>query len=567
MIPKKSLCNIIVLTFVAALVASVAAAQAPGDTGSASLSTASASLSRTVVLDSLPQISAPTRRIPIAIPDNDEHALNTSARQLGVQPSRSYAPSGKPSLPVAETPGLTESYIGEDESGCGFFIPSDQAFASANLYTVQVLNSCIDIHNAKTGVRFSGYPKSLNTFFGVGGDLIGDPRAMFDWFSQRFIVVAEDFTANTFLVAASAGQDPRGGWFIYDISANSGGLTGSADFPMVGQTFSESGDSKGAIYLSWDRFGSGGFVDNVVWILPKTPILSGGGFGFNFFFNLIVNGKTVDHVQPVDVMSRDDEPRSEFLVNTFDFNFGCPQAAPCNGLTIWAIHNGVPASGQSVTLNGVVIGTVNNYAQPVTAAQPGAPSGTACAINPGFVGISSTPQWSAGDIYAATTTGALNGQATDGWIVWQIHPYLNGDGTINTAVLRDEHCQGCGGFGDNNFSEYYPAVQPDDEGNITVVFNASGASTDPSLAIASRRSTQIQNTFPDSGVYMQVGSAAYCQIDNSGRNRWGDYTATSPYGETIANHPAFWFAGQFSEANGNWGTFIGKNGYTNVGQP
>ena len=73
--------------------------------------------------------------------------------------------------------------------------------------------------------------------------------------------------------------------------------------------------------------------------------------------------------------------------------------------------------------------------------------------------------------------------------------------------------------------------------------------------------------FPDSGLNFVSGEAAYCQIDRDGRNRWGDYTATSPYGSIRGLRPTFWFAGQYSKTDGDWGTAIGQNAYTAIEQP
>jgi hypothetical protein len=334
---------------------------------------------------------------------------------------------------------------------------------------------------------------------------------------------------------------------------------------MLGQTNNEIGDLKGAIYVSFDRFNcsSGAFIDDVIWVLPKTPIYAGNNFSFNYFFNLNVNGATVDHVQPANVMNRADQPDSEILINTFDFNGGnssCSVSPGCNGLVVWALHHGI---GSGAALNGVVIGTANNYVQPYTAAQPGAASGTTCAINTGFVGIAGGVTWSAGDVYAATTSANFTGNAADGWIYWQVHPYLNTSGSITGATIRNEIGWGLNGFAgeDATYSEYYPTVQPDDEGNVTVVFNYSSSSINPSMGYVSQRTTA--GSFPDGGFGLAGGAAAYCQLDHTGRNRLGDYTATSPFGPTVEPYPEFWFGGQFSEASGNWGTKIGKNGYSN----
>lgn len=208
--------------------------------------------------------------------------------------------------------------------------------------------------------------------------------------------MADDFSANNILIAASKTTVATGSYFIYTLSGTTGGqLPGCADFPMLGQTVNETKDLKGAIYVSFDRFNctSGAFVDDVVWALPKTPIYTGGSFGFNFFFNLNVGGKTVDHVQPANVMGRSDAPSSEFLIDTFDFNSGCAFPTKCNGLVVWALNHGI---GSGAGLTGVVIGTANNYVQPSTAAQPGAAGGSGCGLNTGFVGISGGVTWSAG---------------------------------------------------------------------------------------------------------------------------------------------------------------------------
>jgi hypothetical protein len=566
---SRKLVVAVVIPLVALTFGTITAQQGPEAEASAQLSQGIAESAHEVALGNLPQFAFPARR-PVEIP----------LRGPNFNPTPTAAPTGVAgeASPVPEatnnqtTPGTISSFLGKDESACGFFIPSDHALATSGSYEVQVLNSCITVFNT-SGVPFSGFPKSLNAFFGApSGDAVGDPRALYDWLHGRFIVMAEDFSANNIVVAASQSSNPTLGWNIYTLSGTSGGLAGSADFPMLGQTVKEIGDSNGAIYVSFDRFNSSGaFVDDVVWILPKTQIYAGTGFSFNIFFNLNVGGSTQDHVQPANVMSRGDQPDSELLINTFDFRAGCSSiSSPCNGLVVWAIHHGI---GSGAALTGKVISTANNYAQPFTAAQPGAASGTSCAINTGFVGITGGVTWSAGDLYAAATSANFTGNKADGWIYWQVHPYLDTSGSITNATIRNEIFWGKFGFGSNStFSEYYPAPQPDDEGNVTVVYNFSSNANFPSTGYVSQRTTRATGSFPDGGLVLASGSALYCQRDRFGRNRWGDYTATSPFGSSIAPFPEFWFAGQFSEASTStcsssigtpcWGTRIGKNGYS-----
>lgn len=524
---------------------------------------ANAGADNQIVLDDLPQFTAPASPNPVTIPLRGP--IYNSGQSRGVPPSGAAGKSSpRTGIVIADTPPTNLSFFGEDEAACGFFIPSDHALATNASFEVQVINSCITVFNS-SGTRLAGYPKSLNKFFGApAGDGVGDPRALYDWSNNRWIILAEDFTANNIYVAASKTSSPAGGYFIYALSGTTGGqLPGSADFPMMGQTVKEIGDSKGAIYVSFDRFSGNTFVDDVVWILPKTPIYSGAGFGFNFFFNFNVGGSTFDHIQPANVMNRGDQPDAEFLVNTYDFNgpnSGCFAFPGCNGLWVWAIYNGI---GSGASSSATFVSTANNYVQPYSAAQPGAASGTICALNTGFVGISGGVTWAGGDLHAATTSGNFTGFAANGWIYWQLHPYLNTSGALTGATIRDEVGWGLNGFfGDTTYGQYYATPQPDDEGNVTVVHNESSDLIYPSTAFMSHRTTQPAGTFPDSGVYLVVGSApTYCQLDMFGRNRWGDYTATSPFGSSIAPYPEFWFAGQFSESSGRWGTRIGKTGY------
>jgi hypothetical protein len=539
-----------------------------------------------VVLSDLPQMTPATApRRPIEIPLGDGRIMTAQQPGVPTTPTSGLpSPAVEPLSPATTTPLPSNIFLPPntgDEASCGFFIPSDQALATTTTYVVQVINSCIIVLNASTGVRFTGFPKSLNAFFGVSGvDVVGDPRALYDPANNRFVVVAEDFTNNTFQLAASTSGNPTSTWRIYKFSASLGGV-GCGDYPMLGQTMNEINDPKGALILSWDRFACGGpFLDDEFWTIPKTNIYGGTQPLIWVWFNLTANGVKVDHVQPANVVSRADRPRAEFLVNTFNFNSGC-FGSGCNGLVIWASYNGavhVGANTGSPSLSARVISTPHNYIQPITAAQPGAPTGNGCAINTGTVGITGTVNYSAGRLFAAATTAALNGVASDGFEYWEIQPYLseNNPPTFTNAAILNEICWGCFGFssvsGDNTMSEYYPTVQPDDEGNVTIVYNFSTQFYYPAVGFISKRITQAPGTFAKAGntgvgTILHTGGAFYCQLDSFNRNRWGDGTATSAFGTSVAGFPQFWFAGSYVEPNASWGTAIGRNGFTSLTQP
>jgi hypothetical protein len=76
-----------------------------------------------------------------------------------------------------------------EQSTCGGIVPSDHALSSSPTYLVQVVNACIIVLKASSGAKVSGYPKSLNTFFGApAADGLGDSRTAYDSLENRFIV-------------------------------------------------------------------------------------------------------------------------------------------------------------------------------------------------------------------------------------------------------------------------------------------------------------------------------------------------------------------------------------------
>ena len=66
------------------------------------------------------------------------------------------------------------------------------AIAVGPTYELQVVNDCMAVFN-RSGVLQAGFPKSLNTFFGLSannfqtGQFTSDPRAFYDNVAGRYI--------------------------------------------------------------------------------------------------------------------------------------------------------------------------------------------------------------------------------------------------------------------------------------------------------------------------------------------------------------------------------------------
>lgn len=552
------------------LIASVSFATPPETAPSGRPAVAAGGFVGTVLLKELPHApihTATKHIIPHLMPFSPEQYQALKAAAYGEMQNLLLHETTPPSLPIGDSPMASKVIFppsANDEFGCGGFIPSDAALAASTSYLVEVDNSCIKILNPTTGAVISG-PTSLQTFFGAGAN-VGDPRALFDAASSRFIVAAGDFDNNDILIAVSQSSNPTLGWNRYKFSMGVT-CTGTGDFPMLGQTNQEAGDPKGAIYVSWNIFCPNNTISNFVGAISKTLAYKGSTISLiHGFTDLNVGGVNVDTVQPVNVFKPSDRPRGEFLVNTFNYNFGGGSCATgCNGVVLWDFYNGIPKAGQSQQLTSVVKPTTNDYTLSPSAPEPGCAINT-CGPDTGTAKIGAQVNYVSGSLFAA-----VNDQT--GILILELQPLVGDTGVIIGALLRNEICFACTGFSDGG-QAYYGGIQPDSERNWTLVYNFSAPGTAnctpsatclyPSTAYLSHRVTQVQNTVLDAGFIIVQAQAFYKQLDSQNRNRWGDYTGVAP---TLLKSNSYWFDGQWVDSNGNWAKVIGQNGYTSPTQP
>lgn len=529
-------------------------------------------------LGALPRLTPQeVANLPAAPPVRTAFTPQQYAAVKAIAAERSAALGGAVAAPVSsgsgapETPYAATAFRGAKE-GCATYpsayVPPDMALAVNQSYVVQAVNSCIAVYN-KSGALEPGFPKSLNAFVGAGANAaIFDPRAIYDWVHNRFILVLAKVSGSgksKIVVAVSRNSDPTGGWYIYILNLfyadfNPGDL---ADFPELGQ------DRK-AIYVSFNHFTTSSYADAHVLVLPKSPMYAGSSFSYFYFHNFSVGGQNIDTIQPANEYSPSDRPRAEFLINSANINFGgggC--SSSCNGLVVWAISNPLAKGGAALpNATGQFVATANNYQLPPNARQPGCSATSGCALDTDDVRISGSVEYHAGSMYASLNTASKS--AAGSHVLWfEVQPFLNdndasscGSGTnycpdITGAKILNEDCFNCGSNGD----WYYGTLQSDLENNATMVFNYSDASSYPGVAYTTRRSTQASNTMHDSGFYIINGQAFYNQTPV----RWGDYSATAP--DLSSSRSSMWVAGEYSKGNGLWGTAIADVGYNAITDP
>ena len=516
-------------------------------------------------LDAVPQITAAEVRAHPAVhaPLRGASPADYAAKKVRAAKSL-FGPTVAPITPAKPqsellTPDATVSFTSTGEDACGNITPADQALAVGDTFVgvLQAINVCIDVYNKSGGLQ-TGYPKSLTSFVGLSANTpTTDPRAIYDWINQRYIVSFIQFdpnfaSASQYWIAVSQADNPAGSYCTYNLPvqsvAASGGVFPLPDFPRLGQ-------DREAIYLASNIFNSPtNFVWEEILVLPKAQMYACQAISFPFFFNLSIGGVATDTTQPANITNPGDDPRSEYLVTSKNINFGNGSCSSgCNGLEVWTINS--PLS--SPTLTGVDVGTTYNYSLPPNASQLNSPN----SIDSGDTRISGTVAYSAGSLYASINTNG--GQGQPAFILYQIQPFIDqGTGQIASASIQNEIPVYVG----DPQSFFYATQQPDPEGNVTTVFNFSDNSNYVGLAYVSRRAAQPIGTLPDGGMFAAVGAGSYTQ------GRWGDYTAVAPAGllssTSVPNStPRMWFAGMFARSDHLWGTQIGRNGFSSTSEP
>jgi hypothetical protein len=462
-------------------------------------------------------------------------------------------------------PGVQSSAAVCPPAGCN---PPDMAVAASPNWVFQGVNTSFAVFDTH-GTMQPGYPKFFGDFFGIpdpgacAGDIpfVSDPRSIYDPNDRRFVAAALEvegaFGVNncpfktTYWIAVSQTSDPRGAWNVYSFDMSLG-TTNAADFTMIGL-------DANAIYFSGNMFNQEGTAYSYAEIFgaSKARMEAGLPVTAHGFFNLTVSGPggslQVDTVQPALTEDPGHGPGAEFFVDTFNgpidpvSGHTCTSAADsCRGLAVWSITN---PTATTPTLSFAYVGNTKAYTFPPPADQT---TCTEC-IDSSDLRISATPVEKDGYLYAAWESGVNNGTQVVPGIVWsQLRVDLGDHGRLFATQTRGAYYNFAG-----DDAVIYPALMPDANGNLFMVFDHTSSTVNPEVRLTVRRG----GNFSKPGVLIKAGEAPY-RPTQCGTSipvcRWGDYSATS-YDGFHTN--TVYFAGQYANAGGfsrNWGTWIGS---------
>lgn len=394
------------------------------------------------------------------------------------------------------------------------FIPPDTDGAVGINHFVEMINGRFSVYSKSDGALVQ--TSSLDAFWTNAGvtpqDFAFDPRVIFDHDSQRWFALSVDNpgAANSFLLAVSATANPTGSWKAFQIDSDSTNANW-ADFPTLGI------DADG-VYLSANMFGISDETFGVTVVsIPKSDLLLSSPSIANLakFENQSSIGSTV---QPA-----------------VDFGASDGRSALLGEIVTPLVRTNVLGAGTAgATLSSSVNISVAGVSQPPTADQPG----SAANLNTGDARFSGSV-FEFGDSLWAVRSVDVDGRSAIRW--YEISEVTN-------AVLQT------GTISDTALSFYFPSIAANEFGDIVIGFSGSGASQyASSYAILGQTISGV--TSFGTPLLLEAGSAEYERLDGIGRNRWGDYSATT---RDPTDPRVFWTIQEYASATNEWSTRITK---------
>lgn len=449
--------------------------------------------------------------------------------ELAAEP-RAAAPTTAAAFQIPATaPTSAANFVGLTDTG---WFPPDCASATGPQHVVAAVNASFAIYT-KTGAVARAAQSFASWYSNViTSAKIFDPKVIYDQHSNRWFMVTVALPSDPakkesyFLLSVSQTADPLGRWWNYKLDAKLDGSTATsnwADYPGLGV-------DPQAVYLTANMFKfGGGFQYAKVRVLNKAPLLTGSAPTWMDFVNLKnADGGVAFTVQPCHTFGA---PQVQYLVNSY-FTASSTQ----NRLTLWSITG--PPTAPVLASRTVV---TSPYGQPPIADQKGGGAG----LNAGDVRVLNAVS-RGGSVWCALTTvynwGEAVSRASIHW--FQINP-------VNGSIVQQ------GIFGAKGVHYFYPAVMPDANGNLTMVFCRSGPNEYASIYFTGRLATDPLGKLQAS-VLLKAGSGNSQRPDGSGRNRWGDYAGI---GCDPVDGKTIWFYSMFADTGNKWGTWVGASKY------
>ena len=371
-------------------------------------------------------------------------------------------------------------------------IPPDTMGAVGPNHLMITLNSEVAIQS-RTGSLISSV--SLPTFWqSLGHSDVFDPKVLYDPYAQRWLFTAmadRRSATSAVLIGVSRSNDPTGQWNLYSIDADSNNQNW-ADFPSIGF-------NRNWIVVSANMFpnGGGSAVGVKIYAFNKADLYA-GGVGRHTVFSRNDIGFT--HVPAI---TYDPNLTTMYLLNTWS----------SSQLRRYTITGDVGA--EVLTLGGFPTSPQAWSSAPVGDLNIAPQLGSARRIHNGDARMANLV-YRNGSLWAAHTVFLPAGAPTRTAVQWW-------EMFANAGVKQLGRIDDPSGV---NFYAY-PSISANQYNDVLIGFSQFSPFIYASAAYAFRAETDPLNNMRAPRMF-KAGEAPYYKVDDIGRNRWGDYSATMP---------------------------------------
>jgi hypothetical protein len=387
-------------------------------------------------------------------------------------------------------------------------------------YVVEMVNLGVRFWRTGTGPAEQLTTSRLETFYGTGADRLTDPRIAYDPQTGRWWASISDLDATSIHLAVSDTSDPTGHWTISSYKA-----PGCADQPRLGL-------ADGLVVLGADIFrnceGEGSATSgSELWIINKAQLLAGSTDPATTTYGPDAGLASLTPVQSLSPTA------TEYLVSVNE-----PTSRVAHVLTV----TGIPPAAVSVAEVGTP--AINRLGRPPFAGQPPTKGRASPGLDTNDDRVLDAV-WQNGKLWFAANGGCVPpGDAlirSCARVVELATPAMTVSSDVDLSVA-----------GANVF---YPALRPNGNGDLVIVYGESGIGVEPSTVVVARAAD---------GTLTQPVVVAESASPYLG-DRYGDYfgAAFDP-----ADPATVWVAGESGTdvAGGHgWSTFVASAAVTPAG--
>lgn len=392
------------------------------------------------------------------------------------------------------------------DPGAGF-IPPDSCGAVGPNHYVSVVNTNLSAFRKDNGQRVLNV--TLNSFWGSTGTT-GDPRAVFDPHSQRFVLLATNFSGGaTIFLAVSATDDPTGAWFKFQFQTDQGVDAGRwPDYPTLGV------DARG-IYSA--AYMVGGTARMTIWAIDKAPLVSGTPS-----VGTITAFRTLPFEGAIQPATTYGDPGGEYLVSRRSSTL----------LRVRRVNS--PLTAPTLSETGSV--TIPSHSSPPTAPALGS--------SPNLNALDTRPM---NAVFRDGSLWTIHGVSSGGkaalrWYELRVSPLsLGQQGTITDSVWH----------------YHYGSIAVDADGNVGVGMSGSHAGAWPSTFVTGRKSGDPLGQMATPQL-AKPGEGPINHVDGANRNRYGDY---SHINVDPVDDRGFWTIQEYGGTSNLWRTWVTRFGY------